>query len=116
MLYIFLIHWFADFCLQTDEQARMKSRSDEKLFDHVSMYSICWFIASLIVLEDAVKSAIFAGITFLTHYGTDRVTSKISKKFFDKNDYHNGFVVIGFDQMIHYFQLIATFKFVGALD
>jgi hypothetical protein len=51
----------------------------------------------------------FAGITFFAHFATDYVTSRISKKFFDAKDYHNGFVVVGFDQVLHYVQLLATF-------
>ena len=42
------------------------------------------------------------------HFVTDAITSRITGYFWAKNDAHNFFVVIGFDQMIHYFCLFGT--------
>ena len=42
------------------------------------------------------------------HWVTDFLTSRIGKPFWDKGDFHNGFVVVGFDQVLHYIQLVAT--------
>lgn len=56
---------------------------------------------------------VYALLTFIFHWCTDYITSREAKKFFDKNDYHNGFVVIGFDQMLHILQLWFTFKLIA---
>jgi hypothetical protein len=108
-LYIFLIHFLADFTLQTSEQAEKKSSNNLLLFYHVSTYAIAWLIAAWIILPFPL-AFIFASITFICHFLTDYVTSRLVKSFFDKKDYHNGFVVVGFDQLLHYVQLWYTFK------
>ena len=54
----------------------------------------------------------FALVTFLAHTITDYITSREVKKLFDKEDYHNGFVIIGIDQFLHYVQLFLTYKWV----
>lgn len=109
-LLILLIHFLADFALQTHEQATKKSYDNEALMQHVGVYSIIWFFAALMFTGVFWLSLAFAIITFVTHYGTDYWTSRISKPFFEKGDFHNGFVVVGFDQLIHYVTLYYTFK------
>jgi hypothetical protein len=116
-LIIIVVHFLADFCLQTHEQAMGKGEGwtlwNTWLFYHVSTYSIIWFI-TILALEDSLRSAfIFTLITYVSHYITDWVTSRIGKPFWEKKDYHNGFVVVGFDQILHYVQLYYTFKLIG---
>lgn len=108
-IFILLIHFLADFGLQTHEQATKKSSSDEYLFYHVGIYSLIWFIGANLFL-DFEHSFYFAVLTFIAHFITDAITSRISKPFFEKQDFHNGFVVVGFDQVLHYLQLYLTFK------
>lgn len=109
LIYILLIHFLADFGLQTHEQAINKSTDNKYLFYHVSVYSLIWFIAVLPM--DFVFALQFTTVTFIFHYLTDFITSRIGKKFWDKKDMHNGFVVVGFDQLLHYIQLWLTFKY-----
>lgn len=109
-LFILLIHFLADFGLQTHEQAQLKSTQWKPLFYHVGVYSMIWFIAVLSLINDPLIAFYFSIITFVCHYLTDYTTSRISKGFFDKGDMHNGFVVVGFDQVLHYLQLFYTFK------
>jgi len=108
-VYIILIHFLADFALQTNDQAVKKSSSVKYLLFHVCTYSLVWFIATLPILGWWAATS-FASITFICHGITDYFTSRINKKFFDKQDLHNGFVGIGFDQVLHYLQLWFTFK------
>lgn len=109
LIAILLIHFLADFGLQTHEQATNKSISHKWLFYHVGVYSIIWFIACLMFFSWQFALA-FSFITFIFHYITDFATSRIGKPFWEAKDLHNGFVVVGFDQMLHYIQLYLTFK------
>jgi len=103
-----LIHFLADFGLQTNDQAINKSTSSDWLFKHVGVYSLIWLIATIPIF--GVWSILFAWVTFITHFITDYCTSRTGKPFLDKKDLHNGFVVVGFDQMIHFITLYYTFK------
>jgi hypothetical protein len=105
-----VIHFLADFALQTHEQATKKSSSNRYLAYHVGTYSIIWTLFIFAASSNPIIGFMFGLITFISHYATDYFTSRLSKKFFDKNDFHNGFVVIGFDQILHYIQLIYTYK------
>lgn len=108
-IFIILIHYLADFGLQTHQQSKMKSEKFIYLLDHTFVYSAVWFIAALVFLP-IDQAALFALITLVAHTITDFFTSRISKTYFAKKDIHNGFSVIGFDQMLHYLQLHYTFN------
>lgn len=111
ILYILMIHWLADFGLQTHEQATKKATNSTFLFYHVAVYSIVWLIMSYQLLADWKNCVIFAVITFVCHFITDMITSNIGKDFWNKNDFHNGFTVVGFDQVLHYIQLFLSYEF-----
>jgi predicted membrane metal-binding protein len=111
-LFILLIHFLADFGLQTHEQATNKGTSNKWLTYHVGVYSIIWLFASYVFFGSWLLAAIFAVITFCCHFITDWATSRIGKPFWEKQDLHNGFVVVGFDQVLHYIQLYYTFQFI----
>ena len=111
ILFILLIHFLADFGLQTHDQATGKSTSAKWLTYHVGVYSIVWLLASWFYFDDFRIALIFSSITFICHWITDWLTSRIGKPFWDKQDFHNGFVVVGFDQVLHYVQLLLTFSF-----
>lgn len=110
LIMILLIHFLGDFALQSDKQAKNKYKVSKDLFSHVFTYSFCWFFASYLYYGNFSTALGFASITFVCHAITDAITSNISKEFFDNEDTHNGFVVIGVDQMLHYIQLYFTFK------
>jgi hypothetical protein len=111
LIFVLLIHFLADFGLQTHEQATNKSTSIKWLTYHVGVYSIVWLLASLFYFGDFRIALIFSTITFICHWVTDWLTSRIGKPFWDKQDFHNGFVVVGFDQVLHYIQLVGTLLF-----
>ena len=115
ILYILLIHFLADFALQTHEQAQNKSHSNIHLHQHVATYSAVWFLAVWSWTKSIEMALVFTVVTFFVHYCTDWVTSRISKFYFKQEDYHNGFVVVGVDQVLHYIQLIFTFKLIELL-
>lgn len=115
-----LIHWFADFVLQTHKQALGKSSKWSCLFGHTMFYSLIWLIFGMIylIVNEPMYSTspkllydvfIFVSTTFVFHTFQDYFTSRWVKYYFDKKNLHNGFVVIGIDQMLHYGQLILTY-------
>ena len=106
---ILTVHFLADFALQTHEQASLKSTSDKALLEHVLGYSAVWLFISYGILGTWYKPIIFAFITYICHFNTDYHTSRVVKRLFEKRDYHNGFVVVGADQVLHYMQLFLTY-------
>lgn len=114
---ILVLHWIADFVLQTDKQAKGKSKNWYDLLDHTFTYSIVWIvpIATLLYFSGFTLMGIwiiavyFAMITFVSHTITDYFTSRLNAHLWAKGDVHNFFVSIGFDQILHYVQLFLTY-------
>jgi len=110
LISILVIHWLADFALQTHDQASQKSTNTTMLLKHVLTYSFVWIWGAWLLVDTPEKIVLFVMITFISHIITDFWTSKFVKVCFDNQDYHNGFVVIGADQILHYVQLFLTYK------
>lgn len=120
---IVVIHWIADFVLQSHEDAVNKSHSPKHLLRHVAIYFSCWYIVLLVIavagrhfngpsLEDlgwTPYMGLFPIITFFFHFITDFFTSKLNANLYAKGDTHNFFVSVGFDQVLHYIQLFLTY-------
>lgn len=112
VIFIILItHYIADFICQTDWEAQNKSVNNMALGSHVFTYIIVWILPSAFLdnSNNGYNLISWWAINYVAHFGTDYVTSRISKYYFNKQDYHNGFIVIGFDQIIHYATLILTY-------
>lgn len=121
---ILVLHWIFDFIMQTDFQAKNKSRNIDALLGHTVTYSWCW-VAVLFLFHFGYNyfrgvplhgtfynALLFGVITFTAHTLTDYCTSKIVKNYFERGNYHTGFVWVGFDQILHYVQLILTYYFI----
>ena len=112
---IIVIHWIADFVMQTDEQAKGKSSSMFHLMGHMIYYSLAWYVfgmAYAFYLGDEYQPdhvACFVAITFVIHAIQDYFTSRLNTYLWNKGDVHNFFVSVGFDQVLHYGQLFATY-------
>ena len=109
---IILIHWFADFVLQTDKQAKGKSKNWIDLLNHTFTYSTLWLGIGMFysVFTDMTWNWLWFGlITFVAHTITDYFTSRLNSKLWAKGDVHNFFVSVGFDQVLHYIQLFTTY-------
>jgi hypothetical protein len=100
------VHWVADFVLQTHWQASNKSKNNAALLKHVTTYTGVLAIASVVLFGAA--GGPFAAINGIFHLATDYFTSRASSKLYAKQDWHNFFVVIGFDQLIHQVTLAST--------
>ncbi len=112
VLGILFWHWIADFILQTDNQAKLKSSNIDYLLGHTFQYTISWFIPIFIYWGIYGFNNIllaFIPITFICHTFTDYITSRLNKLLWDQKMVHEFFVSIGFDQFLHYLQLLITY-------
>lgn len=107
------MHWFADFVLQTDWQAQNKSKNNKALLSHTFIYTLCWttYIAPIAGVTDRPAILLFLPITFVAHTVQDYITSRINSRLWQAKEVHYFFVSIGFDQFLHYIQLIFTFYY-----
>lgn len=113
VLWILFIHWIADFVLQTDKQAKMKSSNNWYLLAHTSIYAVTThaFWGFIMPAESGFELFIYGVlITFVVHTITDYITSRLNSYLWKKGDVHNFFVSIGLDQFLHFIQLIFTYK------
>lgn len=112
ILSILLIHWFADFIVQTDFEARNKSTNHLALLSHVVSYTGIWIIPALVWSFSNNGSPVimwFVPITFICHFITDFFTSRLNTKLYKNNKIHEFFISVGFDQFLHYLQLFITY-------
>lgn len=118
ILIILFWHWIADFVLQTDWQAQNKSKNIEALLQHTSVYSASWIIPGIVIFSDKYSNPklffvilFFVLTTWIIHSITDFFTSKLNTKLWNEKKIHWFFVSIGFDQFLHFTQLLLTFYF-----
>jgi hypothetical protein len=118
LLFIILVHWFSDFVLQTHHISTRKSSSNYYLTMHVSLYTfatiMCWSLVLPLIGYVLSTISIFTCffIIFITHWITDYFTSRATSKLYKEEKYHDFFVMIGFDQVLHYIQLFLTFNYI----
>jgi membrane-bound metal-dependent hydrolase YbcI (DUF457 family) len=109
-----IVHWVADFVLQTDWEAKNKSTNNLALTKHVLKYSFVWLILTIGIVYGTNDRSndlllLFAPITFVCHWITDYFTSRLNTRLWKNGKVHNFFVSIGFDQILHYLQLGLTY-------
>jgi len=119
-LYAFILivawHWIADFIFQDEKWALGKSKALKPLLKHTIVYSLLWYLPIFMVTSDVMSSLYFMLITFVAHTVTDYFTSKAVSKKFAKNELGSSipnigaFTYIGFDQVLHYVQLVLTWE------
>jgi len=94
------LHWVADFVLQSHNMALNKSKSFKWLGIHCGVYAIVFVFIS----------PLFALVNGVIHFMVDAVTSRMTARHWKRNDPHNFFVIVGFDQFIHIVTLLWTFR------
>lgn len=132
-LYLMTVHYIADFRLQNDWMAMNKSQSNKALLAHVGVYAGVFLFATW--------SLTFTAVTFVLHFATDYVTSRITSRqwpfvpYSGKSDHvwvdatwtlseplwgerfersrHGFFGTIGLDQWLHAAQLLMTAALLG---
>lgn len=124
VLVILTIHWFADFIMQDEKWALGKSKNWSDLLSHTLTYSAVWFFIchALIVTEYlSLLFYFFPIITFICHTITDYFTSRIVSKKFAQKQYGSSipnigaFTIIGFDQLLHFIQLLLTYQLLTSI-
>lgn len=103
-----LIHWIADFYFQTDKMAINKSTSMKWLTYHVLTYTGIFIILNNYIILSNISILFWILFNGASHWIIDFFTSKITSYFWKKEDRHNFFVTIGFDQFLHVSILIIT--------
>jgi hypothetical protein len=109
---LLIVHWFADFVLQTSWQATNKSKNNVALAHHVGVYTGVLALASIGLFGLSFALILFVVINGAAHFVTDYITSRISSRLFAKQDWHNFFVVVGLDQLIHQLTLAITLRMI----
>lgn len=107
-LWLLAAHWVADFVLQTHWQASNKSKNNVALSRHVLVYTAILGLASFPLMVGNIAWLPFVVGNGALHFATDYFTSRWSSKLYAKQDWHNFFVVIGLDQLIHQTTLAVT--------
>ena len=118
-MWLIAAHWLGDFVLQSDRMAKWKATMWSMLFQHVVIYTVTMTVALIVghfilvgpimMLEQAAK---FAAVTFVAHFITDAITSRINASLWSQQRTHDFFVSVGFDQLLHMAQIYFTLKWV----
>jgi hypothetical protein len=101
IIYAMFAHWIADFIVQRHVWASSKWNSKIALTKHVASYTAVMWL--MLVWFGFGWEALLIGAL---HWPVDFVTSKITHKLYEKGDVHNFFVVVGFDQWLHFVTII----------
>lgn len=120
MLWIFISiltsHFVADFVLQTNQMATLKSRSIQWLSYHVGVYTLAMATLMVIFLTPSdvplLSVVLWVLVNGALHWMQDFGTSRWTSKLWAKHDVHNFFVVIGLDQLLHYTTFLLTGHFI----
>jgi len=117
IILILATHFIADFMCQTDEQAKNKSKSNFALSLHVSIYTCGLYLLAVVLIftyfrEDGGYLMAWVFTNGALHWITDYYTSRLNKHLWETGNVHNFFVGVGFDQLIHYICLFATYQYI----
>ena len=107
MIILIVGHWIGDYGLQTNIIAKEKSRNLKWLLIHIALYTSTLAICSFFILPFD-KALRFIVVNGLLHLVTDFATSKMAQKF--QSNQRLYYIIIGFDQMIHFITLLMTLE------
>lgn len=106
-------HWLADFVLQPHWMGTGKSKDWWVLSQHAFRITGGGVMVAVALgfffPISATGALIWALVNGVAHFAIDAVTSRMTGKLFAKQDFHNFFVVIGFDQFLHVALAVVTF-------
>jgi hypothetical protein len=110
VLFLIATHFVFDFVFQSHWMASNKSKNNLALVAHIGTYSLG--LAFVVVWFGHLNQNGLTWVVFnaVAHLVTDYFTSRCSSKHFNKN-WHDFFVVVGLDQLVHYNILITSWVF-----
>lgn len=114
VLWFIIAHFVADFVLQNDWMAAGKSKEWTPLIVHCFVYTLTIGVMTALLFPHPLLWIIFLGIIFALHVAVDYNTSRLGTILFksgEKDSRHWFFVVVGFDQVLHYVSLLVAYKF-----
>lgn len=100
---LLVVHFIADFVLQTRWMGRNKSSNWQAMAAHIAVYTICLIPFGLL----------FAIVNGLLHLITDIISSRLTSKFYREKREAAFWAVIGADQLAHVLALIWTLYLIG---
>lgn len=107
LIYLFALHYLADFILQTNWMAHGKSKRFWPLFIHVLIYTTV-FIGGAALYTD-IDSAIWFGVlNGVIHYIVDYFTSRLNSRLYQKENKRMFWIAVGLDQTLHYITILLT--------
>jgi len=107
LVLLLLVHWLADFALQTQEQANNKYKDILALGMHALTYGAAMTLAIFCIYKTLAGCIVVGCIIFVfSHFLIDMFTSKVTHELYEQKRYHDFFVVIGFDQLLHMLTII----------
>lgn len=117
ILVLLISHFVGDFLLQSDKMALNKYKDPYWLLAHILVYTTILFIFSFMFLDFKLSLSfnLFIYLNFMLHFSIDVITSQFTHFLYEKKENHWFFVVIGFDQLLHYFCLFVTYDFVNKI-
>jgi hypothetical protein len=108
ILAILVTHFLADFALQTHYQASNKSKCNKALAEHVLIYTIVFVLLGVILFVNPIGIA-WGLLNGAIHFGVDYITSRINSKLWVKQRWHDFFLGVGADQLLHYICLFISY-------
>jgi len=110
---VIALHWVADFVLQSDWQAKNKSKNNLALLLHVTIYTVCLAVFGLLFFTNDSWIVYWILGNGAAHFVVDYITSRINTYLWNKGRVHDFFVMVGFDQLIHYTCLFGSLFYLG---
>jgi hypothetical protein len=107
---LLFVHFVADFMAQTNWMATNKSKNGLALFSHVLVYGLFTLAALGFMKWSAEMIVFYVAVNTMSHFGIDMITSQFTSYFWKKNDLHNFFCIVGFDQFCHGAIIVLTYK------
>ena len=117
MIYLFLLHFIADFLMQSREMGQKKSTEFKWLFYHISIQFVIIFIGGILIFPSIYFSFIFSLSNAVIHaiidwniwkiYKYSYNARKVDKYYEDKWFYS----FVGFDQFLHLSTLAFLYGF-----
>lgn len=99
LVLIIILHFIADFVLQSSWMAQNKSKNNLALFSHVLVYCVPFMIIGFW----------YAILNSILHGFIDYFTSRLTSKLWEEKKIHYFFVIIGLDQTLHFICLFTTY-------